>query len=144
MKKIRLDVALAPDVGRWRMLPHAIQQVMVNLMRNALDAMSDTLEPCLSVRTLRQQDGTVSIDVTDNGSGIRPEHMNRLFEPFFTTKPVGKGTGLGLSISYRLIEQQGGRITARSKPGQGATFRVTLPASAAFPPQPRAARSAAS
>jgi C4-dicarboxylate-specific signal transduction histidine kinase len=127
MKKVKLDADLSPEAGSLRLLPQALQQVLVNLLRNALDAMSDTLEPRLAVRTFRHS-GWAIIEVADNGSGIKAEHMDRLFEPFFTTKPVGKGTGLGLSISYRLIEQQGGYIDVKSKPGDGAAFRVHLPA----------------
>jgi signal transduction histidine kinase len=111
------------------MEPQAIQQVLVNLLRNALDAMEDAAEPLLSVRTAREEE-SVLIEVVDNGQGIEQKHLKRLFEPFFTTKPVGKGTGLGLSISYSLIERHGGSITVVSQPGEGAAFRVKLPAAA--------------
>jgi signal transduction histidine kinase len=109
------------------MLPQAIQQVLVNLLRNALDATERTQEPTLNIRTARQ-DGWVTIEIADNGPGITPKNLKHLFEPFFTTKPVGKGTGLGLSISYSLIARHGGSISATSKPGEGATFRIKLPA----------------
>ena len=126
LAKVKVTTELAPDVGQFTFIPQAIQQVLVNLLVNALDAMAGTENPSLLVRTERK-DNWALIDITDNGHGIRPEHMVRLSEPFFTTKPVGKGTGLGLSISYNLIQQQGGNISAKSHPGKGTTFTVRLP-----------------
>jgi signal transduction histidine kinase len=70
----------------------------------------------------------VRLLVSDSGTGMDAEVRRRVFEPFFTTKPVGKGTGLGLSISYSLIARHGGSISATSKPGEGATFRIKIPA----------------
>ena len=106
--------------------PHALEQVLVNILLNALDAMGDEPNPRLDVRAWREGDKCY-IQVADNGHGIEPEHIDHLFDPFFTTKPVGKGTGLGLAISYRLIRSQGGRIEVESK-GQGARFTICLPA----------------
>jgi C4-dicarboxylate-specific signal transduction histidine kinase len=82
----------------------------------------------LHIRTRRDANGAV-IEVTDNGPGIRPEHLARIFEPFFTTKPVGQGTGLGLSISQGLIADQGGRLEVASPAqpnGKGARFTIHL------------------
>jgi two-component system C4-dicarboxylate transport sensor histidine kinase DctB len=109
------------------LLPQALEQVLINLIINALDAVSEVESPRVAVRTDRTSDGGYRIDVIDNGHGILPQHMRRLFEPFFTTKPVGKGTGLGLSISYSLMQRLGGGIAARSAPGRGTTFTITLP-----------------
>ena len=67
------------------------------------------------------------ISISDDGPGIRPEHLNKIFEPFFTTKEVGRGTGLGLSICYGIIQQHHGDLWAESIPGQGATFHIELP-----------------
>jgi two-component system sensor histidine kinase HupT/HoxJ len=67
------------------------------------------------------------VSLRDNGPGIANEHLSRIFDPFFTTKPVGKGTGLGLSISYGIVEQHGGRLTARNHPEGGAEFVLELP-----------------
>ena len=78
------------------------------------------------IRT-RSKDGTVEVEIEDNGAGIEPENLKRIFEPFFTTKPVGKGTGLGLSISYGIIEQHQGKIHVTSTLQKGSTFRVRLP-----------------
>ena len=128
MKRVKLERQLAPDLPDVRMNPDAVEQVVINLTVNALDAMADVPEPKLVVQT-GQGNGWCTITISDTGHGIRPEHRKRLFEPFFTTKPVGKGTGLGLSISYSLIKQQRGDIRAESEPGQGARFIIRLPAS---------------
>jgi two-component system NtrC family sensor kinase len=128
-KRLGIDATFGADVGRAMIRPQALQQVLVNLMLNALDAMAEVPQPKLRVQTRRDKREFI-IDVIDNGSGIKPEHMNRLFEPFFTTKPVGKGTGLGLSISYNLIQRQGGWIDAQSEVGVGTTMTIHLPAPA--------------
>jgi C4-dicarboxylate-specific signal transduction histidine kinase len=128
IRNVSIKRHLSPDVGLVRVMPQATQQVLVNLMINSLDAMADAAYPTLTLSTERV-DGDCVITVTDNGQGIRPEHMSRLFEPFFTTKPVAKGTGLGLSISYSLVRKQGGQITAVSETGKGTTFAIRLPAS---------------
>jgi signal transduction histidine kinase len=128
MKAVRLEQSFAPDAGAAPVLPQAIQQVLLNLLRNALDATEAVDDPLVRVRTARDGDGWVVIEVADNGCGIDAKDMKRVFEPFFTTKPVGKGTGLGLSISYSLINRHGGSISVASPPGDGATFRIRLPA----------------
>lgn len=126
MKRTRLTRDYAGDLGPVLMLPHALQQVVVNLVANALDAMESVPEPTLTIRTARRE-GQVLVEIVDNGPGIRRDHLKRLFEPFFTTKPVGKGTGLGLSISYSLVQKQGGHLSVRSEHGRGATFVIHLP-----------------
>lgn len=105
-----------------------IQQVLVNLLRNAVDALSGVaLEngPRLTVSTCVQPDGSVEFAIADNGPGVAPELAERLFEPFVTTK--ANGMGMGLSVCRRLIEAHGGAIEAESNPGAGATFRFRLP-----------------
>jgi C4-dicarboxylate-specific signal transduction histidine kinase len=125
-RRVKLETILSPDVALVPVVGQAIEQVLLNLMMNALDALDDASEPMLTVRT-HYRAGHCVIEVSDNGQGIRPEHMRRLFEPFFTTKPLGKGTGLGLSISYSLVRKLGGDLSARSEPGRGSTFTVRLP-----------------
>ncbi len=78
-----------------------------------------------------QEQQQVYVQIKDSGSGIAPEHMNRLFEPFFTTKEVGSGTGLGLSLSYSIIKKHQGDILVESTPGEGSSFTVVLPVHAA-------------
>ena len=104
-----------------------MQQVFINIINNAEQAMLEAHgKGRLIVRT-KTEDRMVKITFADDGPGISEENLNRIFDPFFTTKEVGKGTGLGLSICYGLVQAHGGRIYARSKPGQGATFVVEIP-----------------
>ncbi|WP_439609557.1 sensor histidine kinase [Hydrogenophaga sp.] len=103
-----------------------LQQVMMNLLQNGFDAVGHSAAPCVWV-SVEAADGQVRVALRDNGPGIPPEHLLRIFDPFFTTKPVGKGTGLGLSISYGIVEQHGGRLSARNAAGGGAEFLLELP-----------------
>jgi two-component system, NtrC family, sensor kinase len=80
----------------------------------------------LEVRTFAQN-GSVEVEVTDTGSGIPTEHLNRIFDPFFTTKTSGRGTGLGLSVSYGIIKEHAGKVEVRSTPGKGTSFRLEFP-----------------
>jgi PAS domain S-box-containing protein len=101
-----------------------LQQVFLNLFMNARDSMPQG--GMLEVRTAAQN-GHVEIEVTDTGSGISPEHLQRIFDPFFTTKPTGRGTGLGLSVSYGIIKEHLGKVDVRSTPGKGTSFRLEFP-----------------
>lgn len=103
--------------------PLRLEQVIVNLMRNAVDAMAGVNAPQIDL-VLTEGD-TVTLTVRDNGPGIAD--IDRVFEPFHTTKPAGQGVGLGLSISSRIINDHGGRLTAQNMPRGGAAFDVTLP-----------------
>ena len=118
MKNVRIDRVFGDDVPPVRMLPEAVQQVVINLIINAVDAMEQAPEPRLGVRVSRSG-GWCALEISDNGHGITEENRKRLFEPFFTTKPVGKGTGLGLSITYSLVQAHGGRLDVESTPGKG-------------------------
>ena len=128
-KQLRVDRQLAADLPAVRMLPEGMQQVIINMIVNALDAMEQTSEPALLIRTCASGDWC-TLEITDNGPGFSDQARKHLFEPFFTTKPVGKGTGLGLSIAYSIIRQHGGQIAAHNVPGQGARFTIRLPLSA--------------
>jgi len=101
-----------------------LQQVFLNLMLNAKDAMPNGGR--LRVVTWAE-DSTVRIEISDTGAGIPPEHLNRIFDPFFTTKGPGRGTGLGLSVSYGIIHEHAGKIQAESWPGLGTRFRLEFP-----------------
>ena len=107
-----------------------LQQVLVNLLNNAIDAVTKGQRANGGqIRVeVRPVAGGVEISVADNGCGINQKEMAKVFTPFFTTKPVGKGTGLGLSVCYGIIDKMGGRITVRSEEGKGATFTIYLPA----------------
>jgi two-component system NtrC family sensor kinase len=110
--------------------PSQLQQVLLNLFNNALHAITEkhgAKGGRLLVSVGNRNDGTVQIDVEDNGSGINPGNLKKVFSPFFTTKPVGQGTGLGLSVCYGIIDKLGGRMEVDSREGEGATFRVILP-----------------
>jgi len=103
-----------------------LQQVILNLVVNAEYAMRRMATKRLVIRTSREGDAVVT-EVSDTGTGMSDETLQRVFEPFFTTKPAGEGTGLGLSVSYGIIEAHGGTITVESAPGRGTTFRIVLP-----------------
>jgi signal transduction histidine kinase/CheY-like chemotaxis protein len=120
---------------------HQLEQVIVNLVLNARDAMSDGGR--LSLETSRADlppgaaaGGTVLLSVRDEGVGMAPETLERIFEPFFTTKGVGKGTGLGLATVYGIVKQSGGDIAVKSEPRRGTTFTVSLPFVAGSVPAP--------
>jgi two-component system NtrC family sensor kinase len=102
-----------------------IQQVFMNILLNAADAMVGN-GGILTIRT-DLKNGVAEVSFTDSGGGIAKEHLSKLFDPFFTTKETGKGTGLGLAISYGIIQSHGGDIEVESQLGKGATFRVKLP-----------------
>ena len=106
--------------------PQALQQVLINLIQNALDAMADTPQPQLTL-SLEQTKNTLTLQVADNGHGIEEQDLPHIFDPFFTQKPVGQGTGLGLSISRQIIESMHGELTAWNRPEGGAVFQITLP-----------------
>ncbi len=117
----------APFVPKIMADPHQLQQVFVNILGNARQAIEPfQAEGRIVIRT-HSTDGWVAVEFQDNGPGIKPQHLARIFDPFFTTKPAGKGTGLGLSLSYGLIQEHGGKISATSEPGHGATFLIELP-----------------
>ena len=133
---------LAQDLPLVRVSSSEMQQVLLNLINNALQAMEKT-GGRLDIRTRLEED-LVTIDVADNGPGIPRANLGRIFDPFFTTKPVGRGTGLGLSICYGIIHKLGGRIDVESVVGMGTTFHVRLPfvegtGSPSSQPQPPAA-----
>jgi len=111
--------------------PNRIEQVLLNLLLNAVQALPATDAHEHEVRaTLRSSGGQVSIVIQDTGSGIPEYALSKIFDPFYTTKPVGVGTGLGLSICRSIVRGLGGEITVRSVLGEGSAFTVTLPASA--------------
>nr|WP_319395509.1 ATP-binding protein [uncultured Desulfobacter sp.] len=125
-----IDVEIAvPDDIDGRMDPRRIQQVLLNLIINAVFAMEDQESGQLTIAAFKDEQSSAFIfSVQDTGSGIKKEHLAKIFDPFFTTREVGKGSGLGLSIIHGIIEQHGGTIRVNSTLGQGTTFTVSLPA----------------
>jgi two-component system NtrC family sensor kinase len=112
--------------------PSQLQQVMLNLITNAIDAHDDKAYGNIHVRSQSNNQQGIEIIIADSGMGISAENIDKIFDPFFTTKPVGKGTGLGLSICYSTIKNLGGDISVWSEPGEGSEFKVFLP----FSPPP--------
>ncbi|MHC5823844.1 MAG: GAF domain-containing sensor histidine kinase, partial [Nostoc sp.] len=118
--------------------PGQLNQVFMNLLANALDALEDLCgqsatsgankhHPLITIKTQMIADNWVQISIKDNGVGMTKEVQARLFDPFFTTKPVGQGTGLGLSISYQIVEKHGGKLECLSQPCAGAEFVIEIP-----------------
>jgi two-component system cell cycle sensor histidine kinase/response regulator CckA len=137
---IEVSVKGDPDLQAAVADPTQIEQVIMNLVLNARDAMPDGGEIVIDMSNARLDENFcrqfpecrpgdyVMLLVSDTGHGMEPEILQRVFEPFFTTKPSGSGTGLGLSIAYGIVKQHGGHISACSEPGRGTTFKIYLPA----------------
>jgi signal transduction histidine kinase len=120
----RLVDRLTPGLGEVRMERGRFLQVCVNLLLNGRDAVSEGGEIALESTA---PGGMLQVSVADNGIGIDEETLQRIFEPFFTTKAPGRGRGLGLAVCQRLVEEAGGKLVARSTPGQGSRFTLYLP-----------------
>ena len=141
-ESVALELVFASDLPPIRADKGEIEQALMNLARNARDAIPD--QGTLTIRTATEELGEarvsanrharpgryVRLSVADTGCGMAPETVQRVFEPFFTTKPAGKGTGLGLSTVFADITRTGGFIEVDSRPGEGTEFRVYLPAAA--------------
>ncbi len=128
-QRVEAQVEIEPDLPMPDIDPNQIQQVFVNLINNAAQAIASTGRPGnILVRARRWLDG-VAIDVIDDGPGMSETLATQVFEPFFTTKAEGEGTGLGLSISQGIVKEHGGRIMLSTEEGRGSTFTVQLPLS---------------
>src|SRR4030095_448718 len=105
--------------------PGQLQQAIIALAANALDAMGES-----GVLTIlgRNEDDKVVVEISDTGVGIPPENLAKIFEPFFTTKEIGRGTGLGLAVCYGILTEHGGALDVQSTVGAGTTFTITLSA----------------
>jgi two-component system, NtrC family, sensor kinase len=123
---IQVQAELDPEVPLVTCDGAQVEQVLLALMMNALDAMPQGGNLWVSTK-LNRDDGSIQITVRDDGSGIPPEILSRLFEPFLTTKETGRGVGLGLAISRSILERHNGNIEVQSEVGRGTTFTVTLP-----------------
>ena len=132
--QIELDLDLDCDIPYVLADHNRLEQVFINLVTNAIDAMDEKVElpehkgmtKRMAIRTFAHS-GNVVVEVTDNGIGMSKEVQEKLFEPFFTTKKIGKGTGLGVSISYGIIKDYNGGIEIDSRPGRGTTFILRFP-----------------
>lgn len=137
-RHIRIVRQYESDLAPVACVATEIEQVVLNLLRNAAQAMSEKKQPsqapCITLRLHRKEDFAV-IEVADNGPGMQESQRKRIFEPFFTTKEVGVGTGLGLSVAYFIItNNHNGSMSAESAPGKGASFNIRLPLTATMQP----------
>jgi len=125
---IAIEVQATPDLPPVLADPVQLDRVLINLIKNALEAMEDRPVKRLTV-TARPGDeaGTVAVDVTDTGTGISPENLDKIWMAFYTTKGDRGGTGLGLPACAQIIGQLGGKITVQSELGVGTTFTIVLP-----------------
>ena len=130
LRGIEVEVELCPEQLVLNANPIQLEQVFINLLANARDALENARTKRIRIETTREDD-RIRVKVSDTGLGIPPEIEARVFDPFFTTKEVGSGTGLGLSITYSIVKEHGGEISVSSRPGRGATFEIDLPAAAA-------------
>ena len=121
---MRVNFQLDPSIDLVFVDKVQIQQVLLNLMRNALEAMENSDRRELVVATIPAGDGMIAVDVADTGCGVSPDIASQLFRPFITTKR--QGMGIGLSISRTIIELHEGQITAKANPNGGMIFRFTL------------------
>jgi two-component system NtrC family sensor kinase len=123
--KISLNAQLTPSLPAVFGNQGKLQQVFMNLIMNARDAMPRGGELTLATEA---ENGSVLVEVADNGMGIPTEHLNRIFDPFFTTKSTSRGTGLGLAVTYGIIREHAGQVRVESNVGRGTTFRLEFPA----------------
>lgn len=123
-ENLRIDIDM--DLPRLRGCHQQIEQVLINLLTNASQALRSRSE-AIEIRAVRGEGNSVEIQVRDEGCGIQPDDMARIFTPFFTTKRDSGGTGLGLSVSFRILQEHGGRLLFQSTPGAGTLARMILP-----------------
>jgi len=140
--EIRHRAKLVKDYGDVPMVnanESRLGQVLLNLVVNAAQAIAEGQADNNEIRvsTWTTEDGKIAVEVSDTGSGIAKENLDRIFDPFFTTKAVGVGTGLGLAICHRIITELGGHISVESEVGKGSRFRLLLPATGATARPPK-------
>ncbi len=130
-KSARLDLNLAEDLPDIRSDKIQLEQVFLNLIKNAVDALAMGGE--IAITTSRKDENSVQVFISDNGDGIPKDKLNHIFEPFFTTKERGKGTGLGLFVSHAILRKLGSRIQVQSEVGKGTTFTLDIPIKPTLP-----------
>ena len=124
-KNIKLSTSLQNNIPAFKADSQLIQEVIMNLLMNSLDAVSDNGE--IKITSFFSEDKKMGFSVADNGTGIEPEELQNIFDPFYTTKEPGIGTGLGLSVSLGIVEQHGGKILVESRPMIETKFTVIMP-----------------
>ena len=123
---IEINTNLQKDLPFLTSDPGQLQQVFLNIIDNAIDAIGKDGNIHVATMAVHEPDEII-ITIKDSGPGIPKEKLDKIFDPFFTTKKVGEGTGLGLTISFSIIQKLGGRIKVESEEGHGATFIISLP-----------------
>ncbi len=126
-KRADMELELSREIPLFTGNSQKIEQVLINLIVNAGDAMPEDKKGVIKVRT-RMDGGSVVVEVEDNGKGMNQSVLKQIFDPFFTTKRAQGGTGLGLAIAYKIVGEHGGNISVRSRPGAGTTFTIRIPA----------------
>jgi C4-dicarboxylate-specific signal transduction histidine kinase len=134
LRGIEVELELCPDELLVLANPIQLEQVFINLLTNARDAVADSKRKTIRIASSRDEE-RIRIAFSDSGPGIPSDVQQRIFDPFFTTKEVGTGTGLGLSITYSILKEYGGDISVDSRPGKGATFVIELPFADEQPPE---------
>ena len=124
--EVTINTYYADNLPSCRLNVNAIMQVLINLINNALDAVTSVNKKVITI-DVTYQDNKLLIKIADTGAGIAPENLSKIFDFFFTTKPPSNGTGLGLPISRRIIEAHGGELFCNSKIDQGTDFTILLP-----------------
>jgi signal transduction histidine kinase len=124
-QRIQIELALDPILPRIHADGQLLQEVVMNLLLNSFDSVRENGK--ITIKTAAIDRHQISIEISDNGAGIPPEHLDQIFDPFFTTKEEGRGTGLGLSVSLGIIEAHGGRIAVKSQPHAKTSFQIILP-----------------
>ena len=122
--KVTVNAQLTPELPVVFGNAGKLQQVFMNLIMNARDAMPRGGELTIATEC---ENHSVHVEVTDNGVGIPPDHLNKIFDPFFTTKATSRGTGLGLAVTYGIIREHSGTIQVESAVGRGTSFRLEFP-----------------
>ncbi|MEN8445299.1 MAG: ATP-binding protein [Cyanobacteria bacterium J06555_13] len=116
------------DLPLLECLPGQLNQVFMNILTNAIAAVKSRPNPQIQLKTALSASGAVTVEISDNGTGMTEDVQHRIFDPFYTTKPVGEGTGLGLSISHHIVvEKHQGKLSCCSNPGKGTTFTIEIP-----------------
>jgi two-component system NtrC family sensor kinase len=144
--RIHVERSLSPDLPRIHGNEGKLQQVLLNLLLNARDAMHGSANAHMKITTT-ESSGRVIVLVQDFGAGIAPEHLHRIYDPFFTTKSAPsagqrKGTGLGLAVSYGIMQEHAGKMHVESEVGVGTTFRLEFPLAAVATSTPERNRAA--
>jgi len=135
VNNVDVRMSLSEDLPDISADPFHVQQVFINIISNARDALAGREMSALDIKTYRK-DNSILIEFEDNGPGIPDKYIKKIFDPFFTTKEPGKGTGLGLSVAYGIIREHNGAISVESKPGTGTKFIVMLPMAETLEPMP--------